>query len=318
MVSNRFKIYLASPRGFCAGVDRAIDIVELALKIFGPPVYVRHAIVHNRWVVNQLKEKGAVFVEDIEDIPEGAVTVFSAHGVSPQVRENAKKRKLKVIDATCPLVTKVHMEAKRFAKEGYTILLVGHKGHVEVEGTMGEAPDRIILIETPEDAEKVQVPDPQRVAVITQTTLSVDDTREIIEILRKRFPAIETPKADDICYATQNRQDAVKELVRICDLILVIGSKQSSNSNRLREVAEKNGVTSYLVSDETEIAETWLKGIRAVGITSGASTPEFLVERVINKLKSLGGVGPFDVVKTREHVTFALPPEIRNIKNANA
>lgn len=313
MVLNRFKIYLASPRGFCAGVDRAIDIVELTLKAFGPPVYVRHAIVHNRWVVDRLKKKGAVFVEDVKEIPIGAVTVFSAHGVSPQVREEAKKRNLRVIDATCPLVTKVHMEARRFAKEGYTILLIGHRGHVEVEGTMGEAPDKIILIETVEDAEKVKVPDTKKVAVITQTTLSVDDTREIIETLRKRFPEMKTPKADDICYATQNRQDAVKELVKICDLVLVIGSKQSSNSNRLREVAERNGVTSYLVSDETEIDPTWFKDVKAVGITSGASTPEFLVERVINKLKTLSGIGPFEVVKTREHVTFALPQELRDI-----
>lgn len=313
MSLNKFKLYLATPRGFCAGVDRAIEIVELALKKFGPPVYVRHAIVHNRWVVDHLKKKGAVFVEEINEIPFGAVTVFSAHGVSPQVREEAKKRHLRVIDATCPLVTKVHMEAIKFATEDYTILLIGHKGHVEVEGTMGEAPDKIILIETIQDALKVNVPDPKKVAIITQTTLSVDDTREIIETLKKRFPTIKTPKADDICYATQNRQDAVKELVKICDLVLVIGSKQSSNSNRLREVAEKNGCTSYLIRDETEIDTSWLNGIKAVGITSGASTPEFLVSRVIKKLMELGGTGPFEVVKTREHVTFALPPPIREI-----
>ena len=302
-----FAIYLARPRGFCAGVDRAIDIVRLALRIYGPPVYVRHAIVHNQWVVRALEREGAVFVEDIEEIPEGAVTVFSAHGVSPQVRAQAAARKLRVLDATCPLVTKVHLEARRYAREGYTILLIGHRGHVEVEGTMGEAPDHIILIETEEDARTVRVPDPDKVAVITQTTLSVDDTREMIEILRRRFPKLRTPSADDICYATQNRQDAVKRIAPLVDLFLVIGSPQSSNSNRLREVAEKQGVRAFLIQDERGIEPRWLEGVRAVGVTSGASTPEVLVQRVIRRLEELGGEQVEEIKVREEDIEFTLP-----------
>ncbi len=306
-----FKIYLAYPRGFCAGVDRAIEIVERALKIFGKPVYVRHAIVHNRYVVRNLEQKGAIFVEDINEIPEGSIVIFSAHGVSPKVREEATKRKLRIIDATCPLVHKVHKEVRKFANEGYTIILVGHKGHVEVEGTMGEAPDNVILVENVEDAEKVEVPDPNRVALTTQTTLSVDDTKEIIEVLRRRFPNIVLPKADDICYATQNRQDAVKKLAKISDLVLVIGSKESSNSNRLREVAEKNGARSFLIEDESYIKEEWLDNVRGVGVTSGASTPEVLVRKVIWRLIEMGGESVEELDGIRENVKFALPEEVR-------
>ncbi|MEO0139811.1 MAG: 4-hydroxy-3-methylbut-2-enyl diphosphate reductase [candidate division WOR-3 bacterium] len=305
-----FKIYLASPRGFCAGVDRAIEIVERALKIFGPPIYVRHAIVHNRYVVEDLKNKGAIFVEDVNEIPEGSIVIFSAHGVSPKVREDAKRRNLKVIDATCPLVHKVHREVRKFASEGYTIILVGHRGHVEVEGTMGEAPDNIILVEDTKDAERVEVPDPNKVALTTQTTLSVDDTKEIIEVLKRRFPNIVLPKADDICYATQNRQDAVKRLSEVADLILVIGSKESSNSNRLREVAEKRGKRAYLIEDETYINPKWLEGISAVGITSGASTPESLVRRVVWKLLKMGGESVEELGLIKENVKFALPREV--------
>lgn len=305
-----FKIYLASPRGFCAGVDRAIEIVERALKIFGPPIYVRHAIVHNRYVVEDLKNKGAIFVEDVNEIPEGSIVIFSAHGVSPKVREDAKRRNLKVIDATCPLVHKVHREVRKFDSEGYTIILVGHRGHVEVEGTMGEAPDNIILVEDTKDAERVEVPDPNKVALTTQTTLSVDDTKEIIEVLKRRFPNIVLPKADDICYATQNRQDAVKRLSEVADLILVIGSKESSNSNRLREVAEKRGKRAYLIEDETYINPKWLEGISAVGITSGASTPESLVRRVVWKLLKMGGESVEELGLIKENVKFALPREV--------
>ena len=305
-----FKIYLASPRGFCAGVDRAIDIVERALKIFGPPIYVRHAIVHNRYVVEELKGKGAIFVEDVNEIPEGSIVIFSAHGVSPKVREDAKRRNLKIIDATCPLVHKVHREVKRFAEEGYTIILIGHKGHVEVEGTMGEAPDKVILVETKEDALKVQVPNPDKVALTTQTTLSVDDTREIVEVLKSRFPNIVLPKSEDICYATQNRQDAVKKLAELCDLILVIGSKESSNSNRLREVAERKGKKSFLIEDERGIDLSWFDGVRAVGITSGASTPEKLVRRVVQYLLNNGGISVEEIEGIEEKVKFALPAEV--------
>jgi len=305
-----FRIYLASPRGFCAGVDRAIEIVERALKLFGPPIYVRHAIVHNRYVVEELKSKGAIFVEDVNEIPEGSIVIFSAHGVSPKVREDAIKRNLKIIDATCPLVHKVHREVRRFAEKGYTIILIGHRGHVEVEGTMGEAPDKIILVETKEDALKVQVPNPDKVALTTQTTLSVDDTREIIEVLKSRFPNIVLPKSDDICYATQNRQDAVKKLAEICDLILVIGSKESSNSNRLREVAERKGKRSYLIEDERSIDLSWFDGVETVGITSGASTPEKLVRRVVQYLLNNGGISVEEIEGIEEKVKFALPAEV--------
>jgi len=306
-----FKVYLAYPRGFCAGVDRAIEIVERALKLFGKPIYVRHAIVHNRYVVKSLEQKGAVFVEDISEIPEGSIVIFSAHGVSPKVREEARRRNLKVIDATCPLVHKVHKEVRKFAEEGYTIILVGHRGHVEVEGTMGEAPDKVILVENLEDAERVEVPDANKVALTTQTTLSVDDTKEIIEVLRRRFPNIVLPKADDICYATQNRQDAVKKLAKISDVVLVIGSKESSNSNRLREVAEKVGSRAFLIEDESHIREEWLENVKAVGITSGASTPEVLVRRVVWKLLEMGGEYVEELDGIRENVKFALPEDVK-------
>jgi len=292
-------------------VDRAITIVERVLEKFGPPVYVRHAIVHNRHVVDSLRAKGVIFVEDVREIPPGSIVIFSAHGVSPAVIEEARRRNLRMIDATCPLVHKVHREVRRFASQGYTIILIGHRGHVEVEGTMGEAPDRVILVETVEDAERVQVPDPSRVALTTQTTLSVDDTREIVEVLKRRFPNIVLPKANDICYATQNRQDAVKRLAQLSDVILVIGSKESSNSNRLREVAERYGVPSYLVEDENAIDESMLAGARVVGITSGASTPEVLVSRVVERLRGMGATEVEELEGVRENIRFALPKELQ-------
>ncbi|NPB03137.1 MAG: 4-hydroxy-3-methylbut-2-enyl diphosphate reductase [Thermotogae bacterium] len=305
-----FKVLLAKPRGFCAGVDRAVSIVERVLEVFGPPVYVRHAIVHNRYVVENLRSKGVIFVEDVKDIPPNSIVIFSAHGVSPAVIEEARHRNLKMIDATCPLVHKVHREVQKFAQKGYTIILVGHRGHVEVEGTMGEAPDRVILVETTEDALKVEVPDPEKVALTTQTTLSVDDTREIVEILRRRFPKIVLPKANDICYATQNRQDAVKKLARLSDVVLVIGSRESSNSNRLREVAEKQGVRAYLVEDETYIEDNMLDEAKVIGITSGASTPEVLVERVVARLREMGAESVEELEGVRESIRFALPREL--------
>lgn len=308
---SKFKIYLAKPRGFCAGVDRAIEVVRIALELFGKPIYVRHAIVHNQWVVERLEEEGAVFVERTDEIPEGSVVIFSAHGVSPQVREEAKRRNLRVIDATCPLVTKVHMEAKRFAQLGYTIFLIGHRGHVEVEGTMGEAPESMILVENIEDAKRVMPKNPDKVCVLTQTTLSVDDTRDIISVLRGRFPNLVLPKSEDICYATQNRQDAVKKLSRLCDIVLVIGAKMSSNTNRLKEVAEKQGTKAYLIKDETELREDWFSDVKAVGVTSGASTPEVLVERVVKALKNMGGYDPEEIEVIQENVTFSLPRELQ-------
>ena len=291
-------------------MDRAITIVERVLERYGPPIYVRHAIVHNHYVVDSLKRKGVIFVEDVREIPPGSIVIFSAHGVSPAVIEEAKRRNLRMIDATCPLVHKVHKEVRRFADMGYTIILVGHRGHVEVEGTMGEAPDRVVLVETVEDAMKVEVPDPERVALTTQTTLSVDDTREIVEVLKRRFPKIVLPKADDICYATQNRQDAVKRLARLSDVVLVIGSRESSNSNRLREVAEKSGVPAYLIEDESYVSEEMLRGASVVGITSGASTPEILVSRVIGKLKDMGATEVEELDGVRENIRFALPKEL--------
>ena len=308
------RVILVRPRGFCAGVERAIETVRIALEKYGPPVYVRHAIVHNRWVVERLKEEGAVFVEDVLQIPEGAVTVFSAHGVSPQVKREARRRNLKVIDATCPLVTKVHLEAKNFARKGYTVLLIGHRGHVEVEGTMGEAPDRIILIETKEDAQNVIPPNPEKVAVLTQTTLSVDDTKEIIDTLKKRFPKLVLPSRDDICYATQNRQDAVKSLAKEVDAILVIGSKESSNSNRLKEVVVRQGTKSYLIEDASHIDPSWFREVKSVGITAGASTPEFLVKEVVKKLKELGAKEIIEKEVVKEEVVFSLPKKIVGTK----
>ncbi len=309
------RILLASPRGFCAGVDRAIEIVELALERFGPPVYVRHEIVHNRHVVESLRAKGAVFVEDPADAPEGAMLVYSAHGVSPHVRAAADENGLRTLDATCPLVTKVHVEAQRFAREDREIVLVGHAGHVEVEGTMGQAPERMHLVETVEDVERLEVRDPSRLACLTQTTLSVDDTREIIEALERRFPEIELPRKDDICYATQNRQNAVKELARDAQVVLVVGAPSSSNSNRLRELAEKCGARSYLVQDASEIEPAWIEGVACVGVTAGASAPELLVQEVVARLEQLAGgsaqVDPLPVVD--EGVRFQLPSELRNV-----
>jgi 4-hydroxy-3-methylbut-2-enyl diphosphate reductase len=304
------RVLLASPRGFCAGVDRAIEIVELALSIYGRPVYVRHEIVHNRHVVERLRSMGAVFVDEIAEIPEGAVVVFSAHGVSPRVREEAAGRRLRAIDATCPLVTKVHLEARRHAAAGREILLIGHAGHVEVEGTMGEAPLRMTLVESVADAERVAVRDPAKVAFLTQTTLSVDDTRAITEVLRRRFPAIQGPPQEDICYATQNRQNAVKGLAVDIDVLLVVGAPNSSNSQRLVEVARAGGVRAHLVEEAAEIDPAWLRDADAVGVTAGASAPEELVRAIVDRLRALGGGAPLEVPTVVENVRFALPPEV--------
>ncbi|MEA2423514.1 MAG: 4-hydroxy-3-methylbut-2-en-yl diphosphate reductase [Thermoleophilaceae bacterium] len=305
------KLLLAAPRGYCAGVDRAVQTVERALDLYGAPVYVRKEIVHNKHVVEQLRERGAVFVDQETEVPEGETVVFSAHGVAPSVHSNAEGRGLRTIDATCPLVTKVHVEAKKFAAQGYTIVLIGHAGHEEVEGTMGEAPASIVLIETEADVDTLEVEDPDRVAYISQTTLAVDETRAIIARLRERFPNITGPRTDDICYATTNRQAAVRQMARECDLVLVIGSANSSNSTRLVEVARDHGADSHLIDNETEVREEWLEGKRVVGITSGASAPEELVQRLIAFFRDRGtdDVSEFDVVQ--EDVRFMLPREIR-------
>jgi len=306
------KLLLASPRGYCAGVDRAVQTVEHALELYGAPVYVRKEIVHNKHVVEQLRQRGAIFVDELDDsIPEGAVTVFSAHGVAPTVHGEAERRQLRTIDATCPLVTKVHREAVKFAGEGYTIILIGHSGHEEVEGTMGEAPDNIVLVESEEDVDNLQVDDPERLAYISQTTLSVDETRTIINRLRERFPSIVGPRTDDICYATTNRQAAVKQMADACDLVLVIGSRNSSNSNRLVEVAREHGADSHLIDHEGQVEEEWLDGARIVGISSGASAPEELVQRLVEFFKARGTqtIEEFQVV--REDVRFMLPKKIR-------
>ena len=304
------RILLAAPRGFCAGVDRAIEIVERALALYGRPVFVRHEIVHNRRVVDRLRGLGAVFVDEIAEVPEGAVVVFSAHGVSPKVRDEAAARRLRAIDATCPLVTKVHMEARRHAGDGREILLIGHAGHVEVEGTMGEAPERMRLIESVADAERVQVRDPSRVAFLTQTTLSVDDTRAIVEVLRRRFPDIQGPPQEDICYATQNRQNAVKAVAPRIEVLLVVGAPNSSNSQRLVEVAEASGIRAHLVEEAADIDPAWLDGAAAVGVTAGASAPEDLVRSIVARLRSLGGEEPEEVPTVVENVRFALPAEV--------
>jgi 4-hydroxy-3-methylbut-2-enyl diphosphate reductase len=305
------KVVLASPRGYCAGVDRAVDTVERALDHFGPPVYVRREIVHNRHVVSDLTGRGAVFVETEEDVPHGAVIVLSAHGVAPEVHRRSAERSLQVLDATCPLVTKVHAEARRFADRGYTVVLVGHAGHEEVIGTMGEAPHAIRLVESIRDVEALDLPDPGRVAYITQTTLSVDETIGIIAAIRRRYPAAIGPKRDDICYATQNRQNAVKRLAGAADLVLVIGSHNSSNSNRLVEVTRELGVPAHLIDDETGIDAAWLDGVETVGITSGASAPEALVERVIAYFRGLG-VEQVEVQQAEpETVRFSLPVQLR-------
>jgi 4-hydroxy-3-methylbut-2-en-1-yl diphosphate reductase len=305
------KIYLAAPRGYCAGVDRAVQTVEHALALYGAPVYVRKEIVHNKHVVEELAERGAIFVDQETEVPEGETVVFSAHGVAPSVHENAAKRELRTIDATCPLVTKVHVEARKFAEQGYTIILIGHYGHEEVEGTMGEAPERMVLIESEEDVERLEVDDPDRVAYISQTTLSVDETSDIIERLKLKFPNIVGPRTDDICYATTNRQLAVKQMAGECDLVLVIGSRNSSNSNRLVEVARFHGAESYLIDNESQVEEEWLEGKRVVGITSGASAPENLVQRLVDFFKKRGvtDISEFHVVQ--EDVRFMLPKHIR-------
>ncbi len=307
------KLLLAAPRGYCAGVDRAVQTVERALELHGPPVYVRKEIVHNKHVVEQLRARGAIFVEQETEVPEGSVTVFSAHGVAPSVHVNAKARNLRTIDATCPLVTKVHVEARRFAGQGYTIVLIGHSGHEEVEGTMGEAPGQMVLVESEEDVDLIDVPDEQHVAFITQTTLSVDETVSIIERLRTRFPAIVGPRTDDICYATTNRQLAVKQMAAHCDLVLVIGSQNSSNSQRLVEVARDYGVDSHLIDTELEVQPQWLDGKRVVGISSGASAPEELVQRLVDFFRARGveDVSEFHVI--REDVRFMLPKAIRQV-----
>jgi 4-hydroxy-3-methylbut-2-en-1-yl diphosphate reductase len=304
------KILLARPRGFCAGVDRAIDVVQIALELFSGPVYVRKEIVHNRYVIESLARKGAIFVDELDEVPEGAVVIFSAHGVSPEVRDHAVAKRLQVIDATCPLVTKVHLEAARFAREGRAIILVGHAGHEEVIGTMGEVPGSIQLVGSVEEAEKVQVPNPERVAVITQTTLGVEDAKVIIDALRCRFPSLVTPSSDDICYATQNRQTAVKLLGNDAQLVLVIGSANSSNSRRLREVAEATGARAYLIDDASEINPAWLEGVKCVAITAGASAPEHLVQEVLGYFKNLGVTEIHEVQAVEEKVTFIPPSEL--------
>jgi 4-hydroxy-3-methylbut-2-enyl diphosphate reductase len=306
------KILLAAPRGYCAGVDRAVQTVERALDRYGAPVYVRKEIVHNKRVVEELRAKGAIFVESETEVPEGSVTVFSAHGVAPVVHENAKALGLQTIDATCPLVTKVHVEARRFAADGYTIILVGHDGHEEVEGTMGEAPDSMILVQTEEDVESLELPDPNRVAFISQTTLSVDETRGIIDKLRERFPQIVGPRTDDICYATTNRQAAVRELAGRCDLVLVLGSRNSSNSLRLVEVARDYGTRAHLIDNAHEMNEAWLDGVRTLGVTSGASAPESLVQELLGVFRARGISDISEVTVTREDVRFMLPKTIRS------
>ncbi len=305
------RVLLAAPRGYCAGVDRAVETVEHALDLHGSPVYVRKEIVHNKHVVEELTKRGAIFVDQETEVPEGELVVFSAHGVAPSVHENAAKRQLRTIDATCPLVTKVHVEARKFAQEGYTIVLVGHDGHEEVEGTTGEAPDSIVLVETEEDVEKLEVDDPDRVAYITQTTLSVDETTAIIDALKRKFPSITGPKTDDICYATTNRQQAVKELAGECDLILVIGSTNSSNSVRLVEVAREHGVASHLIDFAHQVQEEWLDGVETVGITSGASAPEELVEELVEFFKQRGAESVAELKTVEEDVRFMLPTKIR-------
>jgi 4-hydroxy-3-methylbut-2-enyl diphosphate reductase len=306
------EILLASPRGFCAGVDRAIEIVEHALERFDEPIYVRHEIVHNRYVVDGLRRAGAIFIDDPCQAPEGARLIYSAHGVSLEVRRAAAEQRLETIDATCPLVTKVHNEVKRMVGQGYEIVMIGHAGHVEVEGTMGQAPDRMLLVEEVRDVGRLRVRDPERLGCVTQTTLSVDDTREILGALQTRFPSIVLPRRNDICYATQNRQNAVKKLAQRADLVLVVGAPASSNSNRLVEVAAKLGLASHLIQNASEIGPEWLEGATCVGVTAGASTPEFLVQQVIERLRELGGPESrlSSLPQVDEGMTFKLPPEV--------
>jgi len=308
------KLVLANPRGFCAGVDRAIEIVERALELFGAPIYVRHEVVHNRYVVDGLREKGAIFIEELSDVPDDSTLIFSAHGVSKKVQAEGKQRGLKVFDATCPLVTKVHLEVARYEKQGRECVLIGHAGHPEVEGTMGQYTSEqggMYLVETPEDVVKLQVKKPDELAFVTQTTLSVDDASIVIDALREHFPNISGPRKDDICYATQNRQDAVKNLAGQCDLVLVVGSKNSSNSNRLRELSNKLDTPSYLIDDADDIDPNWLKDKETIGLTAGASAPEILVQNVVDRLKSLGVMQADEDQGQRETVEFSLPKELK-------
>ncbi len=309
------KILLANPRGFCAGVDRAIDIVERAIELFGAPIYVRHEVVHNRFVVDRLRSLGAVFVQELDEVPDGTTVIFSAHGVSRAVQDEARRRDLRVFDATCPLVTKVHMEVVRFARDGCEVILIGHAGHPEVEGTMGQFDEanggRISLVEEVSDVETLEVRDPSRIGVVTQTTLSVDDTADVLDALKRRFPTLTTPRKEDICYATQNRQDAVKTLVTRCDVVVVVGSQASSNSNRLREIAEKAGIPGFLVDGPDDLERGWFDGKECVGVTAGASAPELLVQRVVARLRDWGGMDAAEVVGREESVVFALPRELR-------
>lgn len=310
------QIHLANPRGFCAGVDRAIGIVERALKLFGAPVYVRHEVVHNKYVVDGLRDKGAIFVDELNEVPDDATVIFSAHGVAKAVREEAARRKLRVFDAICPLVTKVHMEVGRYQEEGRECILIGHAGHPEVEGTLGQyrrledGRGGMYLVESVDDVTALTVKDPSFLAFVTQTTLSMDDTAVVIDALRERFPKIVGPKKEDICYATQNRQDAVKNLLPQCDLILVVGSQTSSNSTRLKEIAEKQGIPAFLIDSAEEIKDEWLVGKRSVGVTAGASAPEILVERVVKKLTESGGLEVLEVPGIKEQVVFSLPREL--------
>lgn len=309
------KVLLANPRGFCAGVDRAIEIVERALELIGAPIYVRHEVVHNKFVVNDLRKKGVIFVDELSEAPDDSTVIFSAHGVSKAVQQEAVNRGLNVFDATCPLVTKVHLEIARYSKEGFDTILIGHKGHPEVEGTMGRYDEslggRIYLVENMDDVAKLQVKNKDKIALVTQTTLSVDDTRDVIDALKRRFPNIATRKKSDICYATQNRQDAVKNLVKFCDLLFVIGSKNSSNSNRLREIADKNGVEAYLIDGAEHIEDIWLNGKKNIGVTAGASAPEILVQQVIDRLNRLPDVQVIDFQGKSENVVFHLPKSLR-------
>jgi 4-hydroxy-3-methylbut-2-en-1-yl diphosphate reductase len=309
------RILLANPRGFCAGVDRAIEIVERALQLFGAPIYVRHEVVHNRHVVDRLRERGAVFVEELQEVPDGATVIFSAHGVATAVEREAQRRGLQVFDATCPLVSKVHMEVGRLAREGREVVLIGHAGHPEIDGTLGRFDasfgGAIYLVQNLEEAKRLEVRDPERLAFVTQTTLSVDDTAEIVAALRARFPSLQAPRREDICYATQNRQDAVKKLLEQCDLLIVVGSRASSNSNRLRELADRAGTPGYLVDGANELKREWLHGKHAVGVTAGASAPEVLVKQVIEQLRSWGGELPAELTGCEEHVVFGLPRTLR-------
>ena len=304
------QVLLANPRGFCAGVDRAIEIVERAIALHGAPIYVRHEVVHNKFVVNDLRKKGAVFIEELDEVPAGATLIFSAHGVSQAVRRDAEARGLRVFDATCPLVTKVHVEVAKMREQGREIIMIGHKGHPEVQGTMGQSNGGMYLVEGPDDVASLNVKDENNLAFVTQTTLSVDDAQVTIDALEKRFPSIVGPKRDDICYATQNRQDAVKTLSKQCDVVIVVGSPNSSNSNRLREVAQNQGVAAYMVDNAGELKDEWVTGKSRVGVTAGASAPEILVQQVIERLKSLGARSVANVEGIEERVTFKLPREL--------